>query len=150
VFPAILVALVALAGQVLWFQFATWARDPEIRPVYEWLCAGLGCELPIMRALDAFRTKNLVVRAHPERPGALAVDAIIVNDASFAQPYPEIELRFSAIGGNLVAARRFSPNEYLAGDAAGANLIGPHTPVHIALDIEDPGADAVNYIIAFR
>jgi hypothetical protein len=148
--PAVLLALVALAGQVLWFQFDRWSVDPQIRPVYASLCAPLGCELPPMRALDAFRTKDLVVRSHPDRPGALLVDAIIVNEAPFAQPFPELELRFSAIGGNLIAARRFSPREYLSGDAKGAKEIGARTPVHIALEIEDPGGDAVNYLITFR
>ncbi len=29
-------------------------------------------------------------------------------------------------------------------------MIAPMTPVHIALDIEDPGPKAVNYVMAFR
>jgi hypothetical protein len=150
VLPAALVGLLALAGQVLWFQFGRWSVDQETRPIYEALCKVLRCDLPPMRALDAFRTKDLVVRSHPDRPGALLVDAIIVNEAPFAQPFPELELRFSAIGGNLIAARRFSPKEYLGGDAKGLSEIGARTPVHIALEIEDPGGDAVNYLITFR
>jgi predicted Zn finger-like uncharacterized protein len=148
--PAILLALLVLAGQVLWFQYGAWSRDPQIRPVYEWLCALVGCEIPPIRAPERFSTKNLIVRSHPERAGALVVDALIVNDAPFAQPFPQLELRFSAVDGNLVAARRFSPNEYLAGEAAGMKEIPARTPVHITLEVEDPGVDPLNYVIMFR
>ena len=148
--PAVLAAAVALAGQVLWFQFDEWSKDPQLRGLYEGLCAGFGCELPRLRAVERFYTKNLVVRSHPEMPGALVVDALIVNGATFAQPFPVLELRFSAIGGNLVAARRFDPGEYLAGELAGAEDIAPDTPVHVSIEIDDPGPDAVNYILAFR
>jgi predicted Zn finger-like uncharacterized protein len=141
---------VALAAQVLYLQFDVWSKHPDIRPVYAWLCERLNCTLPQMRALDALVSKNLVVRANPEVPGALTVDALIVNEATFAQPFPVIELRFSSMGGNLIAGRRFRPDEYLAGEMQGATMMMPRTPVHIALSIDDPGQDAVNYVMVFR
>jgi hypothetical protein len=147
---ALLLGLALLTGQVLYLQFDAWAKNPEIRPVYEWLCPRLHCELPVMRSLDEIRSKNLVVRANPDVPGELMVDAIIVNQARFAQPFPVIELRFSSMEGRPIAARRFKPEEYLAGELKGATMFAPLTPVHIALAIEDPGTDAVSYYIQFR
>jgi predicted Zn finger-like uncharacterized protein len=148
--PVLLLCVALLGAQVLYLQFEVWATNPEIRPVYEWLCPRLGCQLPEMRALDKMHSKNLVVRANPDIPSALLVDAIIVNEASFPQPFPDIELRFSSMGGNLIAGRRFRPDEYLAGEMKGVRMIAPLTPVHIALEIEDPGQDAVNYVMVFR
>ncbi len=140
----------ALTGQVLYWQFDVWAKNPDIRPLYEWLCPRLNCQLPVMRSLDEIRSKNLVVRANPDVPGELMVDALIVNQARFAQPFPVIELRFSSMDGRPIAARRFKPEEYLAGELKGATMFAPMTPVHIALAIEDPGTDAVSYYIQFR
>ena len=147
---ALLLGVGLLAGQVLYLQFDTWAKNPDIRPVYEWLCPRLHCQLPVMRSLDEIRSKNLVVRANPDVPGELMVDALIVNQARFAQPFPVIELRFSSMDGRPIAARRFKPEEYLAGELKGATMFAPLTPVHIALAIEDPGTDAVSYYIRFR
>ena len=147
---AVLVAIALLAAQVLYLQFDTWAKNPDIRPVYEWLCPHLQCKLPVMRSLDEIRSKNLVVRANPDVPGELMVDALIVNQARFEQPFPVIELRFSSMEGRPIAARRFKPEEYLAGELKGATMFAPMTPVHIALAIEDPGTDAVSYYIQFR
>jgi predicted Zn finger-like uncharacterized protein len=147
---ALVLGVALLTGQVLYLQFDAWARNPDIRPVYEWLCSGLNCQLPVMRALDDIRSKNLVVRSNPDVPGELMVDALIVNQARFAQPFPVIELRFSSMDGRPITARRFTPEEYLAGELKGATMFAPLTPVHIALAIEDPGTDAVSYYIQFR
>jgi hypothetical protein len=94
--------------------------------------------------------KKLVVRSHPEVDGALIVNAIIVNEAPFAQPFPELELRFTSLEGNLVASGRFQPHQYLAGELEGAEKIQSLTPVHIELEFEDPGSEAVNYLMEFR
>jgi hypothetical protein len=142
--------VLALLGQIFWYQFESWGRDPTLRPVYGFICSTLGCELPVLRELAAMRTQKLLVRSHPELADALVVDAVIVNGADFAQPFPELELRFTTIDGDLVAGRRFKPEEYLSGELAGVTLMVPKTPVRLALEITDPGADAVNYFLSFR
>ena len=148
--PVLLLGIALFAAQILYFQFDSWAKNPDFRPVYEWLCPRLHCQLPVMRSLDDIRSKNLVVRADPDVPGRLMVDALIVNQARFAQPFPVIELRFSSMDGRPIAARRFAPEEYLAGELKGATMFVPLTPVHIAFAIDDPGTDAVSYYIQFR
>ena len=138
-------AVAALIAQVLWHQFDTWSLDPDIRPVYVVVCNVLDCELPMLSDTDSVITKNLVVRSHPEVANALLVDAIIVNQASFVQPFPVLELEFTSLQHEVVAGRRFKPEEYLAGALAGATAMQPQTPIHLEFAIEDPGVDAVNF-----
>ncbi|MOA50305.1 hypothetical protein D3C78_1733040 [compost metagenome] len=78
------------------------------------------------------------------------MDAIIYNRAPFAQPFPLLELRFEDINGQSLASRRFKPGEYLAGELAGQTDMPPQTPIHIALEILDPGTQAVNYSLSFH
>ncbi|WP_432766705.1 DUF3426 domain-containing protein, partial [Pseudomonas aeruginosa] len=59
------------------------------------LCPEIGCTLPSKVDVEQIRSSNLVVRSHPEFSGALVVDAIIYNRASFSQPFPLLELRFA-------------------------------------------------------
>lgn len=147
VWLAIVLGVVALVAQVLWYRFDDWARDPAWRGVYAPLCRVLGCELPVLRDRSKLTTRNLAVRTHPEIPDMLVVNAVIVNQAEFAQPFPVLELRFTTVRGILVAGRRFEPEEYLAGEAEGMDRIPPRTPVQVELTIEDPGPDAVNYFL---
>ena len=147
---ATIVATLALIVQVFWWQRDDWSKDLSIRPIYEFSCSIFGCELAPLRAVDAIYSKNLVVRQHPDVEDALIVDALVINGAHFEQPYPVVELRCSAMGGRTVAGRRFQPEEYLAGEASGAKMMAPNTPVHISLSIKDPGAEAVNYVMLFH
>ncbi|WP_085676822.1 MULTISPECIES: DUF3426 domain-containing protein [unclassified Pseudomonas] len=145
-----LLAAGLLAFQYVWFHFDEMARQDQYRPVFLQLCPMLGCEVPTRVDIGRIKSSNLVVRSHPDFKGALIVDAIIYNRAPFAQPFPLLELRFADLNGQLIASRRFKPSEYLSGELAGRGEMPSQTPIHIALDILDPGPKAVNYSLSFR
>lgn len=145
-----LLALAGLLAQYAVYNFDELARQDRYRPWFEQLCPSIGCSLPSKVDISQIRSSNLVVRSHPEFSGALVVDAILYNRAPFAQPFPLLEMRFADLGGQLVASRRFKPSEYLAGELAGQSEMPPQTPIHISLDILDPGPRAVNYSLSFH
>lgn len=138
-------ALVALAGQGLYWRFDALATDPQVRPLLSRACALVGCDLPEPRVPGAIRSQRLLVRSDPDQPGALLVDVVLVNRAPWPQPFPDLELRFASMDGAPVAARRFAPAEYLGGELSGRRTMPPDSPVQIALELVDPGPDAVNY-----
>jgi predicted Zn finger-like uncharacterized protein len=143
-------AALLLMVQYMVYQFDALARQDAYRPWFEQMCPYLGCAVPAKVDIALIKSSNLVVRSHPEFSGALVVDAIIYNRAAFAQPFPQLELRFADLNGGLIASRRFKPGEYLGGDLASQAQMPPQTPIHIALDILDPGPKAVNYSLSFR
>lgn len=145
-----LLAALALGGQYVAYHFDEMARQDQYRPWFEKACPIVGCELPSKVDISQIKSSNLVVRSHPDFSGALVVDAIIYNRASFTQPFPLLEMRFADINGKLLASRRFKPSEYLAGELAGKTEMPSQTPIHIALDILDPGSKAVNYSLSFH
>ncbi|MCG8394245.1 MAG: zinc-ribbon domain-containing protein [Pseudomonadales bacterium] len=139
------VALVILVGQYAWFNFDHLARSPQWRPLYLQACNLLGCQLPSRTDISKLRGANLVVRSHPDYANALIVDAILFNEARYPQPFPDLALSFSAMNGKPVAHRRFQPSEYLHGDLHNMDVMPTNTPLHISLEIVDPGEQAVNY-----
>ncbi|MDF3162975.1 DUF3426 domain-containing protein [Pseudomonas proteolytica] len=146
----VLLAAAALAGQYIAYQFDDLARQDKYRPWFQELCPKLGCTVPSRVDIAHIKSSNLVVRSHPEFAGALVVDAIIYNRATFSQPFPLLELRFADLNGRMIASRRFKPAEYLSGELAGQTEMPSQTPIHIALDILDPGNKAVNYSLSFH
>ncbi|MGO4308749.1 DUF3426 domain-containing protein [Pseudomonas sp. KB_15] len=146
----VLIAAGALAGQYIAYHFDELARQDQYRPWFQQLCPQIGCTVPSKVDIAKIKSSNLVVRSHPDFNGALVVDAIIYNRAPFSQPFPLLELRFADLNGHLIASRRFKPGEYLNGDLEGMAEMPPQTPIHIALDILDPGAKAVNYSLSFH
>ncbi|MGL6160500.1 DUF3426 domain-containing protein [Microbulbifer sp.] len=135
----------ALAAQLAYFRFDSLSRQEPWRGLYAAACPLLGCQLPALVDPPAIRTSNLVVRSHPQTQGALVVDAVLLNTAPFAQPFPGLLLSFTDLKNRPVASRRFTPREYLQGELAGRKLMPPGSPVHIAIEIVDPGSEAVNY-----
>ncbi len=146
---AIIALVVFLALQLAWFHFDKLARYDQLRPIYARACDVLGCTLPSLYDIGKIKSQNLVVRSHPLVNKALIIDAIVINQATFEQPFPDISLNFSDINNNIVAQRRFTPLEYLSGEAKGMTVMPPKVPVHIALEILDPGKEAVNYTLDF-
>lgn len=146
----IVLGAAALAGQYIAYHFEELARQDQYRPWFLQICPVIGCDVPSKVDIAKIKSSNLVVRSHPEFSGALVVDAIIYNRAPFSQPFPLLELRFADLNGHLIASRRFKPGEYLGGDLEGRGEMPPQTPIHIALDILDPGPKAVNYSLSFH
>ncbi|MGF6327195.1 putative Zn finger-like uncharacterized protein [Pseudomonas sp. BS3782 TE3695] len=146
----ILLGAAGLAGQYVAYHFDELARQDQYRPWFQQLCPHIGCTVPSKVDIAKVKSSNLVVRSHPDFNGALVVDAIIYNRAPFSQPFPLLELRFADLNGHLIASRRFKPGEYLNGDLEGMAEMPPQTPIHIALDILDPGPKAVNYSLSFH
>ncbi|WP_148864306.1 DUF3426 domain-containing protein [Marinobacter fonticola] len=146
----VILALIGLLiSQVTYFQLDRLSSVPELRPYYEQGCDILGCDLPPLVAIDHIQSQKLVVRTDPQKRDTLIVDAVIVNQAGFEQPFPNIGLTFSNLNGDVVAQSVFEPDEYLSGEAGQMERMPSQTPVRISISIRDPGRDAVNYNLSF-
>jgi predicted Zn finger-like uncharacterized protein len=149
-FLVILALLGGLVSQVVWYQFDRLSAIPQLRPFYVQSCEMFGCELKPLVNVQSIQSRKLVVKTNAENRSQLIVDAVIINRASFEQPFPAIALTFSNLNNDVVAQSVFTPEEYLAGDGQGLKAMPTDTPVRILINIRDPGKDAVNYNIAFR
>ncbi|WP_444891437.1 DUF3426 domain-containing protein [Microbulbifer sp. DLAB2-AA] len=140
--PALVILLLLQVG---YFQFDRLSKQQPWRKIYAVACPLFGCTLPPLRDARAIQASNLMVRSHPQLEGALIVDAVLLNTAPYPQAFPNLLLNFSDLKNKAVASRRFSPQEYLQGELAGRKLMPQGSPIHIAIEVVDPGAEAVNY-----
>lgn len=138
-------ALITLIIQIGWFKFDYFSRVEPYRTGYVFMCPFLGCQVPTLVDTRQVSVFNLVVRAHPDAENALLVDAIILNKAPFEQPFTDLVLAFTDLDEKPVASRRFTPKEYLGGELAGKEFMPRNQPIHLTLELVDPGTQAVNY-----
>ncbi|MGK0442280.1 MAG: putative Zn finger-like uncharacterized protein [Pseudohongiellaceae bacterium] len=146
---AALLTVLALPYQYISYNYDVLSRDESYRPAFKTLCGFTGCKLPNLHDLGLIKSSNLMVRSHPKASNALVVDAMVTNQAKFQQPFPMLELQFTDIEGKIVAGRRFAPSDYVAGELLGRKLMPAKQPIHISLEIIDPGSAAVNYQLRF-
>jgi len=144
---ASVIMLLGLGTQVAYFKFNDWARTPDYRPVYQLACQMLDCQLPDIQDINKIATQHFVVRSHNKIEDALSVDTLLVNNADYNQPFPDIRLVFTGLNEQIIASRVFRPSEYLSGELAGVDNMPSKTPVHVAVEIMDPGPEAVGYRI---
>lgn len=146
---AIVGLLALLIFQYVYFMREDLARYPELRPWLEKMCVQMGCKLPLLRDLNALEITHRQIHSHPTVKGALLINATFVNNAGFTQPYPTLQISLSDISGNVVAQRRLQPQDYLGDGVDIGQGISPRTPVHVVLEVVDPGRDAVGFQFEF-
>lgn len=142
-----LFALGTLAAQVGVNSFDTGSRTAEFRSLYKVACTYLGCELPKFEDISAIEVEHLRIQSHPSIANALQVNAIMTNTSKYSQAMPKLALEFYDLNGRPVAARLFSPQDYLHKDFLDITYMPPNTPIHVVIPIQDPGARAVTHQI---
>jgi|GEM_PF-2178474 len=144
----IALAIIALPAQVLWFQYEDWVGDPQFRPIYVNVCGVIGCDVPALVDIAAIEAQRSVGRVSPE-DGVRTIDILMVNKATFAQPFPVIEVVFENLQGSQVAVSRLSADQYLPDSQPANAQMQPRTPVHVSFDVPDPGVDATGFSVRF-
>ena len=141
------IMICALVAQVGYFKFDDWSRHPHYRPAYALTCDLFSCQLPAVQDVSKIKTQHFMVRPHPKVEQALYIDTLLINNADYQQPFPDLNLIFTGLNDQTIASRHFKPKEYLAGELAGSDSMPLNVPVHIAIEISNPGAAAVSYRI---
>ena len=83
-------------------------------------------------------------------PGALLIEANLVNNAPWPVAYPYLEVALGDLNDRTIALRRFSPQEYLGEPESLGAGITPHATALITLEVQDPGGNAVAFRFEFR
>ena len=144
------VMTLCLFAQLAWFRGADLLRAyPGLQEPLAKGCAFAGCRLPGPRDPGAVRVMERDLREHPRYRDALLVNAILVNQAAFAQPYPILELALYDTEGAVVAGRRFEPREYLDRALDADGLMSAGQPLHVVLELVGPKRPPASFELRF-
>lgn len=147
---AILALIAALAAEYIWFNQPQLLHDQQLQPVTAKLCALTDCERLQRRDPSQIQMISRNVYTHPNEKDALMISTTLVNHASYAQPYPDVQIDFSNVRGELVASRRFLPEEYMQITNEQLSLLQSGNPITFGLEIRDPGKEAITYEFSFH
>jgi predicted Zn finger-like uncharacterized protein len=123
-------------------------NNSVLRPLLSSVCGLLSCELPNQIDLEALRAVDRSVVLHPTVAKALIIKFGIINQASFSQPYPVLEIRLTDRAGRLVVINRFLPSEYSRGWQEG-DVLDMGKRLDVGLAVEDPGRTAMSFELDF-
>ena len=146
---AALLLIALLIGQYGYVERYRLAAVPQLRPVLEYGCQLLGCDLPLRRDVARVEILEREVRDHPQVDDALLIHVSFVNHADFTQPYPVFAVSFSDVSGTPIAARRFRPDEYLSDARHPDDGMKPGERAQLTLEVVDPSDRAVSFQFDF-
>lgn len=138
--------LALLAAQVAYFYAPQLARDARLKPWLTLYCERTGCDLKPPRGTASIELVQTSVAPHPRYENALRLQAILVNRAEQAQPYPVMEVSLTDSEGQVLARRSFAPAQYLEPPAP-HDALTPNVAVRARLDVTNADGHAVGYEI---
>lgn len=145
----ILCLTVAACAQLIYFKRTELTRNTELRPYLIQLCELAKCEIPELKDISRLELSSKNVYSHPNVDNSLMITAVIVNQASFAQAFPTLQVSFTNLVGDIIMARQFNPGEYLDTNEDKLSDMQPGLPIQIILEVIDPGNNATAYEFSF-
>lgn len=139
-----------LVAQLAWAKRDLLIRDATVGSWLQGTCRMLGCDLPLVSSPHQLHLIASNVQAHPTVKGALMISASVRNDAPFAQPYPVLRVTLSDAHGQHLAMRRLQPEEYLDDQSVLRRGLASGASAVLLLEVQDPGANAVGFELAFE
>ncbi len=139
-------ASLALFTQYAWFNRAELYWNEQYNPIYNILCDHVDCQINQRSNLEKITNQQLVIKPHKQLEDAITAHIILLNSASFEQPYPALSLSFSDLKGRPIANRAFQPGTYL-NTINKVELMPINQPVQLSLEIMSPGSRAVSYTL---
>jgi len=114
-FGVALASVVLAAHAVHYFRTEIAVLIPETRPYLAAACATLKCDLKLPRRPKLMAIESSDLQADGRRDSVIVLNAVLRNQAQFAQEYPALELTLTDERDEAVARRVLMPAEYLAG-----------------------------------
>jgi len=102
---------------------------PEAKPLFQRICAELGCDVPLPRRAELLSIESSDLQADGSHPSVMVLTATLRNRAAFIQAFPALELTLTSTEGQTVARRVLTSKDYAPqsartdpGFAAGSEL----------------------------
>ena len=143
-----LLASIVLAAQVVYFFRTEIAvLIPEMRPHLAMACATLKCDLKLPRRPKQMAIESSDLQADGRRDSVIVLNAVLRNQAQFAQEYPALELTLTDERDEAVARRVLMPADYLSGTPAEqiARGIGAGADAPLRVYFDTGGVKAIGY-----
>ncbi|THB63212.1 MAG: DUF3426 domain-containing protein [Gammaproteobacteria bacterium] len=136
----IVILLVMLLLQTIYFFRMDLVKYGEVRPVLEAMCNITGCRLPFRSEPEHIKISSYSQRQHEQHPGVIIYEAVIYNEADYPLLLPVLEIRFSDNDGQDIGKRQFLPKEYLdKSQRAVTDTIKKRGMADVYLEIVSPG-----------
>jgi predicted Zn finger-like uncharacterized protein len=115
------------------------AQYPQFKPMLVQACTALQCDIALPKNLDLLTIDDSDMQEDEDHENVIKFSSLLINNASYAQAYPDIELTLTATDDQPVLRRLIKPNEYLKAntDLAAGFAAREEFRVNLAINVKD-------------
>ncbi len=108
-----LLFIIALLQSIYFLRSEIAANYPQFKPYLEQACATLNCKIPLPQRLDLLTIDDSDMQESQTYQLVIQFTSLLINNAHYAQAYPNIELTLTDIEDKPVLRKLMRPKEYL-------------------------------------
>ena len=141
----LILAILAGLQSVYYLRTSIAADYPQFKPYLVQACAALKCEIDLPKNLDFFALDDSDMQEDYEHKNVIKFSSLLINNAPYAQAYPNIELTLTDTADQPVLRRLIKPSEYLASNTNADAGIDSREEMRINLSINVAGMAVAGY-----
>lgn len=139
IFLAVLLAILAGLQTIYVKRIQIAAEYPQYKAYLVQACQALQCEIPLPKNLDLLTIDDSDMQEDENHANVIKFTSMLINNAQFAQAYPNIELTLTSTDDQPVLRRLIKPAEYLkTGTDVAAGLAGrEEMRIQLMINVKD-------------
>lgn len=134
-FLSLLLVLIAALQSIYYFRTQIAAKYPQFKPLLVNACSQLHCKVELPKNLELLLIDDSDMQEDETYQTVINFNSTLINNAQFAQAYPNIVLTLTDIHDEAVIRTLLKPNQYLKAGTVIENGLGGREEVHISLPI---------------
>jgi predicted Zn finger-like uncharacterized protein len=141
-----LLLIIVASLQTIYFMRSHIASEyPQFKPLLAQACLYIKCEIALPKDLNALVIDDSDMQEDDNYQGVINFSSSLINNANYAQAYPNIELSLTNIDDQPALRRIIKPSEYLQNKPNLNSGIGAHEEIHIKLAIHASNIPVAGY-----
>lgn len=144
-FLGILLVLFAALQSTYFLRNQIAANFPRVKPLLVSTCLSLQCKIELPKQLELLLIDDSDMQEDETYQSVINFNSTLINNADFAQAYPNIELTLTNTQDEAVIRTILKPHQYLGTSANLAEGIAAHEETHITLPIYIQDITAAGY-----
>lgn len=137
--------VLAVLQTVYFMRIKIAAEYPQFKPLLVQGCAYLRCDISLPQNLDLLVIDDSDMQEDENYQGVINFSSSLVNNANYAQTYPNIELTLTNVDDQPVLRRLIKPIEYVRPDTKQSAGIAAHEEIRIKLAIHPSDLAVAGY-----
>jgi predicted Zn finger-like uncharacterized protein len=146
----LLISLAALQS-IYFFRTKIAAEYPQFKPYLMQACATLQCNIALPNNLDLFTIDDSDMQESESYQNVINFSSLLINNANYAQAYPNIELTLTDTDDQPVIRRLIKPSEYLKAntDVSAGMASKVEVRVKLAINVTDLSVAGYRVLLAY-